>query len=487
VKIRGFLAHIKLLAAAAGALTLILNLGLAEPSAAETQIQKKKTQANATGKKTTKKSSPKTGAALKKTSKSGKSAKKRPAAKRADQALSLPWPQNLQALVGDGAVLVVDHHAPKGQPRELYAYNAEKAYVPASIIKIVTSGAALEFFGPDYRFKTDFLLTADKDLWVVGYGDPYLVSEELAQAVKGLQKKGLKEVRHLYLDGSYFQKGLVLDGNTQTRNPYDAYNGAVSVNFNTINFARDKKGTVLRSSPHIPLTPLAREMGASFKRRGSFCLNISESPEMAELHAGQTIRAHLEEAGVKVRGEIIAGQTAPKRLQVFYSHVSSKNMEDNIRSLLEHSNNFMTNQIFLALGAELYGAPATLEKSRLAMAEYFKRHSLSPIFMGDGSGLSRQTTLTARQMAAVLEIVEPERHLFRNCDDGQVLCKTGTMSDIKTLAGYIQRPGDPDRPISFVVLLNGTSYPAKIRNDVLSILKAEFAPPLRPASSAGGR
>ncbi len=401
------------------------------------------------------------------------SKKKKNSAKAAQEAL--PWPQNVLALAGEGAILVTDPRAPQGQ-RDLYAHNAEKTYVPASILKIVTTGAALEFLGPDYRFKTDFLLTRNNDLWVIGYGDPHLVSEELAVAVKALQSQGLKEVRNIHIDNSYFEKGLILDGNTQTRSPFDAYNLAFGVNFNTVSFQRDKKGNVSRASEHIPLTPLAKEMAAKIKGRGAFCLSISESPAVAEAHAGQLLQAHLEEIGIPVKGEIITGETAPVKRKVFYRHESSYTLTDNLRDLMKYSNNFMTNQIFLTLGAQVYGAPATLEKSQKAMNDYFRLHGLSPITMGDGSGLSRQTTLTARQMAGVLAVVEPDRYLFTSRDDGQVLCKTGTMSDIKTLAGYLERPGDPDRPLSFVILLNGPNY-VGARDKILDMVKTQFLHP----------
>ncbi|MDR2934727.1 MAG: D-alanyl-D-alanine carboxypeptidase [Candidatus Adiutrix sp.] len=377
----------------------------------------------------------------------------------------------------------MDRHAPPGQPRELYAHNAEKPYVPASILKIVTSGAALEFLGPDFHFKTDFLLTKTNDLWIVGYGDPYLVSEELALIVKELQKRGLKTVRNIIIDNSYFQKDLVLDGNTQTRSPFDAYNGAFSVNFNTVSFQKDKKGQVSRAAGHIPLTPLALKLAAQTKGPGLFALNISESPQAAEQNSGEFLKAHLKEAGLPVEGEIITGRTAPARRKIFYRHESSMSLDMLLKLLMEHSNNFMTNQIYLALGAELYGPPANPEKSQAAMNEFFLRHALAPITMGDGSGLSRQTTLTARQMAEILAVMEPNRRIFYRSEDGLVLSKTGTMSDIKTMAGYLERPGEPHRPLSFVILLNGLGYNGA-REQILNILKGRFPAP--PPGTGGG-
>jgi len=422
---------------------------------------------------------PVSAAAQKKSGARNTAAKKNNSSKVAQK--PLPWPQNLLALVGAGAVLVVDHRGPLDPPKELYAHNAEKFYVPASIVKIITTGAALEFLGPDYRFRTEFLLTRDGDLWIIGYGDPYLVSEELVTIVQALQKRGLKEVRNLYLDTSYFEKDLILDGNTQTMSPYDAYNLAFGVNFNTITFRKNKKGQILRAAENIPLTPLAMAMAAKTKGQGTFRLNIHESPALAEVHAAQMFKCHLEDAGIAVKGEILTGQVAPERRRIYYRHESSKTLETVLRDLMKYSNNFMTNQVFLTIGAELYGAPATLEKSQKAMEAYFNRHSLPTIVMSDGSGLSRRTSLTARQMAAVLKVVQDNRHLFTSREDGQVFCKTGTMSDIKTLAGYLERPNDPDRPLSFVILLNGTNYPPKVRDNILEILRTQFIPQTAPA------
>ncbi len=462
-----FFKHLKLLNLGA-ALAIILALAapadlLAAPQKADAQASVRKNSSKS-GTKASSKSGSKSKGKAASAQKSGKSAPKAAA----------PWPQNLLQLAGDGAVLVFDPHATQGAQKELYALNAEKDYVPASILKIVTAAAALEFLGADYRFKTDFLLTRDKDLWIVGYGDPYIVSEEVTAIIEQLQKRGLKEVRDIYIDGSYFERDIILDGNTQTESRYDAYNTAFGVNFNTVSFRKNKKGQTVAAAP-IPLTPLALKLGRQVKKQGLHTFSVNESPFRAELHSGEVFKAHLEAAKIPVTGEIFAGQTAPAQRKVFYRHLSTKTLEESLVALMKYSNNFMTNQIFLVLGAEMFGGPASLEKSQKAMNRYFQKYSLDPIVMGDGSGLSRTTTLTARQMAQVLEVVEANRHIFDTKDNGQVKCKTGTMSDIQTLAGFIERPEAPDKPLSFVILLNGKSYPGRTRDKILDILKDKFA------------
>jgi D-alanyl-D-alanine carboxypeptidase/D-alanyl-D-alanine-endopeptidase (penicillin-binding protein 4) len=133
----------------------------------------------------------------------------------------------------------------------------------------------------------------------------------------------------------------------------------------------------------------------------------------------------------------------------------------------------MTNQIFLIMGAEVFGAPANMEKGRQAVLDYLERHGLSKLTLVEGSGLSRNNQVTARQMSEILSVFEPNRHLAKASNDGSVYYKTGTMSDIQTLAGYLVRPDRPTEPLWFVILLNG-NYGPGTREKILSVLKAHF-------------
>jgi serine-type D-Ala-D-Ala carboxypeptidase/endopeptidase (penicillin-binding protein 4) len=63
----------------------------------------------------------------------------------------------------------------------LYAYNAERLFLPASNVKLLTGAAALETVGPDYRYATQFSVagtirdgTLTGPLVVTGTGDPTL-------------------------------------------------------------------------------------------------------------------------------------------------------------------------------------------------------------------------------------------------------------------------------------------------------------------------
>jgi len=95
----------------------------------------------------------------------------------------------------------------------LLSWKPEKARNPASTIKLLTTYVALEELGPAYTWKTEAYLNSPvvsgvtkNDLYLKGYGDPYLVTEYFWRLLRGLRKKGLEHVGgDLVLDFSYFK------------------------------------------------------------------------------------------------------------------------------------------------------------------------------------------------------------------------------------------------------------------------------------------
>jgi len=364
-------------------------------------------------------------------------------------------------LAGEGAVLMMDG---KGKP--LVSHNPDKALVPASTLKIVTAAAALDVLGPDYRFTTVFRLSGEGDLLVSGQGDPYLVSEELQVIAEALAANGLSEVRRILLDNGYFERGLVLHGTNRSLNPYDAYNGALCVNFNTLFVHVDEKGRVRSAEPQTPLTDMARREALRNGVRGKARINLSGSPDQCLLYAGELLKVFLERAGIGVSGGVTPCDVDPSTVPVFHVHHSQWTLEDLLMRVFRYSNNFMANQIFLTLGASRFGPPATAEKSRRVVEQFLQGLGLQSVRVDEGSGLSRRTRISARQMLRVLEAFRPHRHLLE-CRDG-VCAKTGTLFDVKSLAGYLMTAsGDP---LPFVILLNGEKVGHGSRDRILRLL-----------------
>jgi len=375
------------------------------------------------------------------------------------------WREEVAALAGRGAVVVAD----SGGKVHL-SLHEKTAFVPASVLKIFTAAAALDALGPDYRFQTVFRLTPGGDLLVSGRGDPHLVSEEVSRIAREIHSRGLREIRDILLDNSYFSPGLVLHGTNRSLNPYDAYNGALCVNFNTVKVRAGAKGKIESAEPQTPLTPLAvrsaRECGLS----GEFRINLSESPGRCLLYAGEILQAFLEEEGIRVAGESRTSDVDPSQCRELYTHSSSWTLGELVEKMFTYSNNFMANQIFLALGAARYGPPATAEKARAAVQAYLEKIGVTGVHVEEGSGLSRRTKITAGQMIGVLEHFRPYRRLL-GCEQNACY-KTGTLSDVKSMAGYLT-PVNGD-PYSFVILLNGRATSSATRKRLLSLLRDRF-------------
>jgi D-alanyl-D-alanine carboxypeptidase/D-alanyl-D-alanine-endopeptidase (penicillin-binding protein 4) len=370
--------------------------------------------------------------------------------------------ERLARLAGGGAVLAVD-----ADGRVLASHRPDRPLVPASILKIVTAAVALEVLGPDHRFETRFRRTPEGDLVVSGRGDPHLVSEELARIARALRSQGLERVRHLLLDDSYFERGLVLHGTHRSLNPYDAYNGALCVNFNTIFVRVDDRGGVESAEPQTPLTELARRAAVESGAKGRVRVNLAESPAQCLRYAGELLAAFLGREGIEVEGEIRRFREDPDPFPLFHVHRSNWTLEDLLRKMFRYSNNFMANQIFLAAGASRHGPPATPEKARRAVGRFLESAGIEDLHVEEGSGLSRRTRVTASQMVRVLDRFRPHRHLLE-CEGG-ACAKTGTLHDVQSLAGYLA--SNTGSPVSFVILLNGKEHGPGSRDRIFFLLR----------------
>jgi D-alanyl-D-alanine carboxypeptidase/D-alanyl-D-alanine-endopeptidase (penicillin-binding protein 4) len=371
--------------------------------------------------------------------------------------------EKVAALAPSGLVLVMDD---KGN--ELVAQNADKPFVPASVAKIVTAWLALEVLGPDYRFTTRFYLDSNRMLYIRGGGDPFLISEELAQLASALVPAiGKQPLSGVVLDASYYPSEMRIPGIENTDEAYDALNSALAVNFNTIHAVRKGK-TVHSAEKQTPITPLAISQFQTRGSQGRSRISITQEPMVGLRYAGELIAAFIERAGGSIKGQISTG-VVPERLEPVYVHRQSRALSKILAELLLASNNYIANQVFLEMGAYRLGAPVSLEKSRQVANEMLARHGLAEaIQLEEGSGISRGNRFTARGLARVLHLFEPHANLLRGGDGA--LFKTGTFSGVRTLAGY----ADTSRHgrVRFVIAL--TSNDSAMRFRLLDAIRSEL-------------
>ncbi len=362
-----------------------------------------------------------------------------PAISLAGQASSL-----LNRISSQDALLVA---GPDG--RIIYSKNETRKCVPASTLKVLTGLAAIHHLGKSYRFQTEFYQDLDKDLKVKGYGDPLLISEvwqEIAQAIA----PRLQVFKDLVLDDTYFEDEVDIPGTDLSTNPYDAPNRALCANFNTVFFKRDGTGRIISAEPQTPMTPLALEkvrlLGLNSGR-----YTFSHDGHEAARYAGELLVHFLEKRGKVCQGKIRAGVVVPGDPLVYTYH-SIFTLEQTLKKMFEFSNNFMANQILIALGAHVHGPPGTLAKGVKVLSDYAGKVLHLNIEIAEGSGISRKNRLSAKDMLAVLRRFEPHRALLVR--KGRVFYKSGTLKGVKTRVGYIEDKSG--NPYYFVIFLNSS-------------------------------
>ena len=333
----------------------------------------------------------------------------------------------------DDSILVVDA---KGQI--ILEKNADKKRMPASILKIFTSLVALHYLGDDYRFPTEFYLDGKSNLKIKGYGDPLLISEVVSRIsqVLAVLLKNNQPLNDLVLDDSYFQQPLTIPGITSSAQPYDAPNGALCVNFNTVSFKHTSQG-VVSAEPQTPLLPFVKgKIKASGLKQGRIV--FSHNNNEIVMYAGKLFQYFFEKQGIQFKGTVKMGRINDHTDRLIFRYDSSSSLAEIVVKLLEHSNNFTTNQLLIATGAKIIGPPGTLAKGVTIASDYANEIlNTEDIEIVEGSGISRDNRISALQMNQVLQEFLPYHYLLRR--QGREYYKTGTLYGVSTRAGYIKR------------------------------------------------
>ena len=134
-----------------------------------------------------------------------------------------------------------------GTSRASLSVNPAAPMNPASVMKLVTTYAALELLGPAYRWKTEAWVAGPLregvlagDLVLKGYGDPKLDLEAFWLLLRSLRGKGLRDIRgDLVLDRSHFERapGDAARFDGDAFRPYNVLPDALLVNYKSLRFA----------------------------------------------------------------------------------------------------------------------------------------------------------------------------------------------------------------------------------------------------------
>ncbi len=375
--------------------------------------------------------------------------------------------ESIKSLVGpNDSLLVAD---PEG--RTIIKKNENKKLIPASILKILTSLIAFHYLGPDFRYTTEFYQDKQSNFKIKGFGDPLLISEIINAISAHLSDLigGSIVLNNLVVDDSHFNQPLSIPGISSSAQPYDAPNGALCVNFNTVFFKHTKSGYV-SAETQTPLLPYAENKIRTRTRnlkKGRFVLSHLENENT--IYAGKLFEYFLKQHGVQFCGTVVPGRVKKGEDRLIYRYVSKFSLAQIISKLLEHSNNFTTNQLFITSGIAALGPPGNLENGVAAALKYTANVlQIKNISIVEGSGISRQNRVTANQMLRVLDKFKPHHRLMRR--KGREFYKTGTLYGVSTRAGYIA--AEKGGLYRYVIMFNTPGKSTKaIMRKLLSILK----------------
>lgn len=404
------------------------------------------------------------------------------------------------------------------------SYREEHVVPPASVMKLLTTGAALEIMGPGFRFPTILEYTGsiqngvlNGDLYIRGGCDPSLGWQGkngfLTQWVKAVRAAGIQRI-----NGAVIADMTMLDGEAQNPNWLceDAGNyyapGIFALNYygNTMNIVLQSGvpgsvATVVKTEPKVPdIRFINRIRCDKITYDGAFVSGLPYSNERYLTGAvpsnlgtfgvkgdlpnpGLLLARHfttrLREAGIEVKKEPrYEPDYFPMQLprQEIYTHYSEP-LSELLKETNMNSNNLYAEALFRYLGAR-YTLPGTIHNSQDLLKDYWRRRgvTIQNAIIKDGCGLAPQDAVSAKAFVQLLTIMYRSSNadawiaslpvsgqsgtLKSLCPntalEGRIHAKSGTIAGTKNFAGYIDAPNG-DTWV-FAILIN--SAPAKARN-----------------------
>jgi D-alanyl-D-alanine carboxypeptidase/D-alanyl-D-alanine-endopeptidase (penicillin-binding protein 4) len=384
------------------------------------------------------------------------------------------------------------------------AWRTKQPVNPASVMKLVTTYAALDLLGPAWTWSTPVWLQGsvrnpgvggvlEGNLVIRGSGDPKLVLERLWLLLRRVRQAGVREIRgDIVLDRSAFSEAgpSPADFDGEPLRPYNAQPDALLLNYKSLlltftpdpargvaSVASDPALAGLTVDASVPLVAGACDNWraalkadasdpARIRFQGSYPAACGETlwPQAyadPKSYNARLIEALWRESGGALGGSVRDG-SAPETRASF--EFNSPPLADVVRDINKFSNNLMAQQLFLTLGLQFKGVGSS-DAARAVLDPWLidkLGDRAADMSLVNGSGLSRESRATADALALLLQRawaspVMPEfiSSLPISGRDGSLRraaglaganvagrahLKTGSLRDVTALAGYLLAP-----------------------------------------------
>ncbi len=353
------------------------------------------------------------------------------------------------AIPQESIAVVVQELSAGSLPQARIRLNAGQPFNPASLMKLLTTYAALELLGPSYTWKTEAWTNGslaegvlEGDLILKGGGDPKLTLEQFWLLLRQLRARGVRDIRgDLVLDRSLFD--LPKSNGTEAElfddqplRPYNVSPDALLLNFKSLRLQwlpdQERKTVALLVEPRpanldivnlVKPGPGRNGCGAwrealradvSYHRQrarliltGTYPLSCGEKiwhlgvlshPDYVDgvfrqlwQELGGTLAGGLREAGVPEQARLLASIESPPLVDV-------------VRDINKFSNNVMSRQLYLTLGSASANATRHSQDGATAIRSWLESRELNfpELVLENGSGLSRRERLAADSLVRLL-------------------------------------------------------------------------------------
>jgi D-alanyl-D-alanine carboxypeptidase/D-alanyl-D-alanine-endopeptidase (penicillin-binding protein 4) len=418
--------------------------------------------------------------------------------------------QGIDTLLADSLFIKIVS-AESGQT--LYELNPEMLFNPASNEKLVTSSTALRRLGQKFRLRTAVLAdSARRVLWIQGFGDPLLSSNDLdslASAVSGTIDSATTwqlKANVTYFDDLSWGAGwawdeepaaygmfispLILDNNTILVTVLPGEKAGDPPEVST--FPRTRFVSIENSAITVADTPIVSELQVSRKWRersnvitvsGKILLSSRPRKETLsvwkpELYAATVFSEKLQARGVRVDSVTIDTSQVSGTPLTEYVHT----LDTAITFMNKVSDNLSAEALLKTVAAESLGTPGSAEAGAFLARETLAHFGVDTnrIVIVDGSGLSRYDLLSPSALVRLLEGMAQDtlnfpvfyqslpiagvdgtlNHRMQNTPaQGNLHAKTGSLSGVSTLSGYVRTAGG--HPLIFSMMMQ--NFPGSAR------------------------
>lgn len=386
---------------------------------------------------------------------------------------------------------------------DVFSKNAGKKLNPASVTKVVTAAAALAYMGPEHKFHTYFYITPDKDLFIKGEGDPFLVIENLKFIAQELKKRGLTYIRNIIVDDTYFSD-YTAPGLSDKKSHFSSYTGALSLNYNrvrlkvapsriagspadvradageevTIKIDNQVKTSKRGTKTFIELLPPIKSAETEFVVSGRIPITSKKQEterhvSLPPLYFAEGLISILKEQRAYIAGGIYRGKQ-PKTAKLVYDYKSPP-LSEILKGMNKFSNNFIAEQLLKDLGAIYVGTPGNTTKGVAVLKKYLSLLGITPTShtLVNGSGLTYENRLSAEQITLVIQDMYKNKKAWPAFRDslsiagkdgtlrkryrrgplaGKLMAKTGTINGVRAIAGIVPAPNG--KLYAFAILVN---------------------------------